>query len=202
MKLLCRALGDMSFGAFMDSFPLNLWIHLCFNVCSLLIRRKMMHIRRQRGWRKFSIKKKKGGFAVCMISTAPDCWWKSSSWAYGFVWGGGVWACKPSQESRDDVSGCHKASYESVVGMVSISTFGPPEIVVHAWTEEVAGSGCMESWSDGPNPVKQNADRNDWFPAIHPPRQAATDSQTGKTLQEQPCFSLTFPSSADASSAN
>lgn len=47
------------------------------------------------------------------------------------------------------------------MGMVSISTFGPPEIVVHAWTEEVAGSGCMESWSDGPNPVKQNADRND-----------------------------------------
>lgn len=33
-----------------ESFPPTLWIHLCLNVSSLLIRTKMTHNRRRRGW--------------------------------------------------------------------------------------------------------------------------------------------------------
>lgn len=50
MKLSRRPLGDVSLGAFLESFPQTLCIHLCVNVSSLLIRRKVTHSRRRRGW--------------------------------------------------------------------------------------------------------------------------------------------------------
>lgn len=79
MKLSRRPLGDVSLGAFLESFPQTLCIHLCVNVSSLLIRRKMMHSRRQRGWvfmsaklakESFFLFKKKEGDLRCACSAA------------------------------------------------------------------------------------------------------------------------------------
>lgn len=142
MKLSWRPLGDVSFSAVLEGFPLTLWFHLCFNVCSLLIRREIMYHKVGKE-RFFSVKATKEGD---LRSACSDCWWKYSSWAYGFVWGDGFWACEPSWESQDDISGCDKASYEYVMGMISISTFRPPERCLFVLgTREAAGSGYVGS---------------------------------------------------------